>query len=70
MIIKKICIIKINPDGIHTPQGVNIENLQEAIYRRGFCLVQLPRDLDKTTPKVQINQSCGVLAAVMKSKML
>ncbi len=74
LIIKKVYLIKINLDGIQTAKCVNIENLLVEIYARGshrvgFGAVQLSRDLDETTQKVQKNQSCGVLAAVVRNKM-
>ncbi len=74
VIIKKVYLIEINLDGIQTSQCVNIENLLVAIYARGshrvgFGVVQLSHDLDVTTLKVQMNQSCGVLAAVVRNKM-
>ncbi len=53
---------------MHTSQCVSIENLLEAIDWCGFGVVQLPRYLDMTTLKVQMNQSGGVLAAVIKTK--
>ncbi len=47
----------------------------QAIYRRGshrvgFGVVELSRDLEVTTLKVQMNQSCAAFSAVIKSKML